>query len=356
MSERSGCAPVDLAVLGALEAATASRPRSYVRSARVLAGIEERIGLGPRYAYEVLLDLARPWVIPVRTVVAMGNIGDRSFPAAAGPGYTECRPSYAGQLVLDAEATRQAPVPLGLINGTTYRGGTQPALEPSRALAALRRLLDDPSVTDAEVISLAGPPYSVTGCAITGNIAALMRGRRVALRETGRIKLTGVPVPEAPADPPPRPPGGMLVGFAGAGPIPPRPAHLVIESLPHGVMATEVAHAIVNRAASRPWPDSHPGLARTTALPVADVDEQSGRDGEVRILITLRPGSDPEAVRDQLTEIHGVSVESYYQFPAPLATLLRSWVERYRGEDLTASLAALEDAIRRDRQRERRNR
>ena len=356
MSERSGCAPVNLAVLGALEAATASRPRSYVRSARVLAGIEERIGLGPRYAYEVLLDLARPWVIPVRAVVAMGNIGDRSFPAAAGPGYTQCRPSYAGQLVLDAEAGRLAPVPLGLINGTTYRGGSQPALEPFRALAALRRLLDDPSVPDAEVISIAGPPFSVTGCAMTGNTAALIRGRRVALRETGRITVTGVPVPEAPADPPPRAPGGMLVAFGGAGPLPPRPAHLVIESLPHGVMATEVAHAIVNRAASRPWADTHPGLARTTALPVADVDEQSGQDREVRILITLRPGSDPEAVRDQLAGIHGVSVESYYQFPAPLAALLRSWVGRYRREDLTASLAALEDAIRRDRQRERRNR
>ena len=356
MSDRSGCAPVNLAVLGALDAATAGRPRSYVRSARALAGIEERIGLGPRYAYEVLLDLARPWIIPVRAVVAMGNIGDRSFPATAGPGYTECRPSYAGQLALDTEADRLAPVPLGLINGTTYRGGTQPALEPFRALAALRRLLDDPGVPDAEVISLAGPPYSVTGCAITGNIAALMRGRRVTLRESGRIAVTGVPVPEAPADPPPRAPGGMLVAFGGVGPVPPRPAHLVIESLPLGAMTTDVVHAIVNRAASRPRADPHPGLARTTALPVADVDEQSGRDGGVRILVTLRPGSDPETVRDQLAGIHGVSAESYYQFPAPLAILLRSWVERYRREDLRASLAALEDAIRRDRQRERRNR
>src|SRR6266536_5363237 len=133
MGDRSGCSLVELTVLDVLDSITARRPRAYARSARALAGIEERIGLGPRYAYEVLLDLARPWVIPVRAVVAMGNIGDRSFPATAGPGYTECRPSYAGQLVLDAEAVRLAPVPLGLINGTTYRGGTQPALEPFRA-------------------------------------------------------------------------------------------------------------------------------------------------------------------------------------------------------------------------------
>jgi hypothetical protein len=33
---------------------------------------------------------------------------------------------------------------------------------------------------------------------------------------------------------------------------------------------------------------------------------------------------------------------------ALLASMLRSWVERYRGEDMGASLASLEDAIRRD--------
>jgi hypothetical protein len=120
-------------------------------------------------------------------------------------------------------------------------------------------------------------------------------------------------------------------------------------------MASDVQHAILNRAASRPWADSHPGLARRTRLPVADIDEDI-RGEEIRILVTLRPGSDPETVRDQLAEIEGVSVETVCAFPAPLAGLLRSWVERYRQEDLAASLAALENAIRRDRQRERRNR
>jgi hypothetical protein len=75
-----------------------------VRSAKALAAIEERIGLGPWYAYDLLLDLARPWVIPIATVAVQGNKGDRSFPMAAGPGYTECRLSQVGQLVLMAEA------------------------------------------------------------------------------------------------------------------------------------------------------------------------------------------------------------------------------------------------------------
>jgi hypothetical protein len=125
-----------------------------------VAGIEERIGLGPRYRYKVLLDLARPWIIAVSTISVVGHKGDRSFPEAAGPEYTECRPSHAGQLVLDAEAHRLAPVPVGIINGTTYRGGVQPPLEPFRVLAALRRLLEDPRAPGSDVLGNVGLPYS----------------------------------------------------------------------------------------------------------------------------------------------------------------------------------------------------
>jgi hypothetical protein len=80
----------------------------------VLPSIEERTGLGPRYAYQVLLDLARPWVIAVPTIDAAGNIGDRDSPAAA-PRHVQCRASRAGQAILDAETRRLAPVPAGLI-------------------------------------------------------------------------------------------------------------------------------------------------------------------------------------------------------------------------------------------------
>ena len=63
-----------------------------------------------------------------------------------------------GQLVLAAEAHRVAPIPVGLINGTAYRGGTQPPLAPFANLAALRRrLLQEPDVPDREVISIVGP-------------------------------------------------------------------------------------------------------------------------------------------------------------------------------------------------------
>ena len=341
MTDRSGCGLVEQAVLGALDTVTAGRPRAYMPSAKALARIEERIGLGPRYAYELLLDLARRWIIPVRTVAVMGNYGDRSFPPP-GPEYTECRPSHAGQVVLDAEARRLAPVPVGLINGTAYRGGTQPPLDPFRVLAALRRLLEDALVPDGELIGVADPPWSGTNCTVTGDLAALASGRRVVLREAGRITVTGVPVPDEPRRAPSAPGDRRYYPYRGTGEAP--PAHLVIESLPAVTVASEMAQAIARRAASRRGPDSDlaPGQ-----LPVASViDESSG--GDVWILLTLRPGTDAASACEQLAMIAGFSAEAPRAFPSPLAALLRSWVDDHRSEDIAGSLTELENAIRRD--------
>jgi hypothetical protein len=100
---------------------------------------------------------------------------------------------------------------------------------------------------------------------------------------------------------------------------------------------------------SRTLPDSHPSLTRTPGLPIEDIADEAVGDTDVRIVIALSPGADPVAVRDQLAAIDGITTEATWKFPAPLASMLRSWVERYRGEDVAASLDALEEAISRDR-------
>jgi hypothetical protein len=59
VTDRSGAGPIDLAVLAAVDTCGAGRPDRYAVGSDVLSLIEERTGLGPRYAYNVLLDLAR---------------------------------------------------------------------------------------------------------------------------------------------------------------------------------------------------------------------------------------------------------------------------------------------------------
>lgn len=180
MTDRSGSGPIDLAVLQATDTRRSNLPGRYVACAQVLPRIEERTGLGPRYAYDVLLDLARPWVIAVPTITTHGGTDDRDSPAYA-PRHVECRASRAGHAILDAEAGRTAPVPAGLINGTAYRGGTQPSLEPSRVIAALRHLLDHPRAADSDILDIAGAPFSVTGAAVTGDLDALAAGHEIML-------------------------------------------------------------------------------------------------------------------------------------------------------------------------------
>src|ERR1700727_1742158 len=101
MGDRSGVGLVERTILEALDSLGA-RPGRHRRSAQVLDAVEERIGLAPGYAYEVLLDLARPWTMPLLLVDGQGNFGTRGNDPAANYRYTEAGLSRAGQVVLAA--------------------------------------------------------------------------------------------------------------------------------------------------------------------------------------------------------------------------------------------------------------
>jgi hypothetical protein len=358
VTERSGIGPVELSVLRAVEAKAAHGPDGYMRCADVLPVIEQHTGIGPRYAFDILLDLARPWVITVPLITVQGHMGSRDHPAP-GPQYAECRPSPAGQAVLDAEVASLPPVPAGLINGTAYRGGIQPPLQPARVIATLRHLLDHPSAPDSDILDLAGHPYSVTGATVTGDLDALAAGQRITLRQTGQITRTGHPVPPTTREPlratplppgtgpgPPGP-GPHLVSLAG-----PRPgwekqilarAHLLIESLPPASSPAEVASELGEAARTRVRTGHSP---RRPRLPIDDIADLS-RDsrGTICFAITLLPGTDIDDAYDQLAGFDGITTEAPAGYPGPLASLLRDWTEQHRGEDVTASLSVLEHAI-----------
>jgi hypothetical protein len=364
MSDRSGCGSIEVASLLAADRCAAAHSAErlasysdeYVGSNRVVGLVETLTGLGPRQSWELLLDLARPWVIQIPLVDTLGNIGGHTWPTeASAPRHVECRVSPAGQAVLDAEARNIAPVPAGLVNGTLWRGGLQPPLEPTRVIAALRQLRDHPDTPDEAVITIAGPPPSLTGCDVSGDLNALAAGERVMLRQTGRIRLTGNPVPESPPSRDPAQPRGPVTarpGFSTAHSAEQAEARaqLVIESLPPENDGTEVGRSLdsIRLPMDRPMPE---GLAarRPGRLLIADVVDLS-RDGDpVRFAITLLPGSDPAAEREKLLAHDGLTSETAAEYPAPLATVLRAWVQRYGGEDITDSLTRFENATGQDR-------
>jgi len=354
VTHRSGTGPIELAILQAADTQTAASPYPYIGCAYLLPVIEEQTGLGPRYAYDALLDLARPWVIPVPLITVHGNIGDRDLPASA-PRYTECRPSHTGQVILDAEAGRLAPVPVGLINGTHYRCGTQPPLEPGRVITALRHLIDHLDTPDSDILDLAGPPYPVTGCTITGDLDALNAGHPITLRQTGQITRTSRPVPETVPDPrllppgiTPPPPGTppVLYGWAASGPDEEwiAMAHLIVETLPPGTSPGDIRTELADHRAIAA--DDHPRHPAT--IPIGDLYDAGTDRRPIRIAITLLPGTNPDTARDQLAGLDGITTEQAAAYPAPLATLLRTWTHQHRNEDITASLTELHHAIQRD--------
>lgn len=263
-------------------------------------------------------------------------------------------------MVLDAEAGHLAPVPIGLINGTSYRGGTHPPLEPGRVITALRHLIAHPDIPDHEILDLAGAPNPVTGCTITGDLDDLNAGHTITLRQTGRITRTSRPVPDAVPDPRPLPPGitrtppgsqPEAVAYSSTGPDERHlaPAHLIIETLPPGTrpadICTELAHH--QRAAAHATPDQprHPAT-----IPIGDLCDAGTARRPIRIAITLLPGTNPGTARDQLDALDGITTQEPAAYPAPLAALLRTWTETHRREDIGASLTALQQAIQRDQQ------
>lgn len=189
MSDRSGVGLVELAILEALDSLGAQADEEPVTSTRVLAAVDDSIGLAPGYAYEVLLDLARPWTIPVRLVHGGGNLGSRGNDPAANYRYTEARLSPAGQIALAAERGELAPVPIGLINGNAHREGGRPPFRPEGIIDAMRRVIRQPEVASEGILSIVGPPDFLTGCTVTGDLAALAAGRPVVLRLQARLSV-----------------------------------------------------------------------------------------------------------------------------------------------------------------------
>ena len=309
MSERTGLGVVEIAILEALHSG------QVLRSATALARVEQQIGLAPGYAYQVLVGLAQPWTMPIRLVDGQGNFGSRGNDPPANFRYTQARITRAGRVALAAEHGRLAPVPIALINGNTHAEGLRPPFRPRAIADAIREVILRPDIPDQDLTDMAGPPTFMTGCTVTGNLAALAAGRRTELRLRARVSISG----------------GLVV----------------IENIPPNASTDDTASTIANRARGQRWAEKHPGLHRLTYLPLADIRDETGEQTSPygQIICTPRQGNSAEQLRDMLLDVPGVSTSMPVALPQPLATLIRQWAQGSTREDRLASLDALEDAI-----------
>jgi hypothetical protein len=312
VSERSGIGAVQLAIL---EALAAGPDRDFRNNATVLDKAEVQIGLAPWYAYPILVDLALPWKMPVTLIEGQGNYGSRGNDPVAGRRYTESRLTDAGGVVLAAEHGDLAPVPVGLINGTTYRDGTQPPFRPLAVIHAIRHVIQHPNATDEDIIDIIGPPDFITGCTVTGDLAALAAGHPTELRLQAKITITD-------------------------------DRHAVIvENIPPNISTDDAMASITKRATQTS--DQPSELHTATRLDLTSVaDEHNRHTPNGRIVCQPATGVPPEQVRDQLTRVYGVYTTIYLALPRSLPDTIRHWVETNQTEDLPTSLTALETAIR----------
>ena len=65
MGERSGVGLVELAILEALDARRAWHNRGPLSCLKLLLALEDGIGLARGYTYQVLMDMALGWKIPI---------------------------------------------------------------------------------------------------------------------------------------------------------------------------------------------------------------------------------------------------------------------------------------------------
>ena len=314
MGERSGTGLVECTILEALGSLGAQPGRGYRTNTKVLAAVEDRIGLAPSYAYEVLLDLARPWTMPLPLVDGQGNFGSRGNDPAANPPYTQSRLSPAGQVALAAEHGDLAPVPIGLINGNVYANGTRPPFRPQAVIDALRHIIRQPNVTSKDLIAIIGPPHFLNGCTVSGDFAALAAGRPAILRLEARVTVSD------------------------------DHRTVLIENFPPNANPDDTAHSLASRAAVRDWAKTNPALHRSAHLPLKEIRDESSRERDLLVCVP-EPGTTAEQLRDQLMGIYGVHTTVPAALRQPLPAMLRNWAKAHAAEDLLSSLTALENAI-----------
>jgi len=179
----------------------------------------------------------------------------------------------------------------------------------------------------------------LTGCTVSGDLAALAAGQRTELGLQARVTVTDAAEVRA-----------RVARAAVRGHEPPgftrdasRPV-IIVDNFPPYVSPEDIMISIGKRARRHAWHVSHPELGALTGLPISDLLDLTTRD-DYWFACLPASGTPPESLRDQLLKVHGLTDYVCVGLPRPLPTMIRSWARTHRHEDLIASLAALENVL-----------
>jgi hypothetical protein len=292
VSERTGLGLLETSALLAVADLGGTPDAGHRKTTRVLGRLEDLHGIGGRYAYPMLQDLAAPYRLHLPLLDVNGNWGSQHGDPAADARYTEVRLSPAGMLAVAAERGEVGPLPLGLIEGSLYRDGSIPPFDPAGVIRALRSGTGD-----------AGPPALPTGGPVNGEVEQLLAGHKARLQLGCRIDD--------------------------------EPLALVITKVPLGIPVDSVSNVVESRARSlafqhierpehRDYERPEPPEAAAPIL-VTDVRNESSMRVGIRIVCRLVDESQREAARAWVQSLWPVTIEVDCKLPAAMSKRLRSW-------------------------------
>ena len=306
----TGLGLLERTVLQAVDAVAAGRP-GYQRTTAVLDHLERADGVGPTYAVRVLQDLGVPWRVHLRLLDLDGNWGTAGHDPMADPRYTRLRLSALGRLALASVRGEVGPVPVGVVEGSLYRGGEVPPFAPAAVVAALQALVADPTLPVRRLRALLGEPTMPSGGTVEGALGGLWAGRRteVALACSTRHDAAGC---------------GRHSG---------RPA-VVVTGLPLGVNPDELVGNLEQRSvqhAGRGFgPDGFTGELRSARL-VDVADESSARVG-TRIAVVPLDGRSLDETEQWMRTVWPFVTRTHLRLPAPVGGWMHGWADACRAD------------------------
>jgi DNA gyrase subunit A len=272
---RDGLRPVERRILSVMYERGLLPGAPYRRSAKIIGEVRQRFpGQGWRSAHNALVRMAQDFALRYPLIDGQGNFGSIEGDPAADANYTEARLTPLGAAIVadglaadaasdDAAEPRVLPssVPNLLINGAFTNATSIPPHNLREVVSALTHLIEHPDATARDIQShIKGPDFPTGGC-IQG-----LTGVR-DYQETGRGEITVRAQTE--------------IEWSGSA------AQIVVTDIPYRVNVASMVWRIAEEVRAR------------RIEGIRDLRNESGRD-EMRIVIALKPGVDPDSLLRQL--------------------------------------------------------